>query len=96
MNIPVTDFGKENIASASNAYDEDIAEDIEKYFNTDLYRDNTDLYDTKNSQRIWYTTPVTSIPNDQGGFANWLYKTKDVCKVNQGSCLRYEDLRFKR
>ena len=96
MNIPVTDFGKENIASASNAYDEDIAEDIEKYFNTDLYRDITDLYDTKNSQRIWYTTPVTSIPNDQGGFANWLYKTKDVCKVNQGSCLRYEDLRFKR
>ncbi len=96
MNTPVTDFGKENIPSAANASDEDIVEDMERHFNTDLYRDVTDLFDTKNSQRIWYTTPVTSIPNDQEGFANWLYKTDNVCKVNQGSCLRYEDLRFKR
>ena len=96
MNIPVTDFGKENIPSAANADDADIAEDIEKHFNTDLYRDSTDLFDTKNAQRIWYTTPVTSIPNDQESFANWLYKTNDICKIKQGSCLRYEDLRFKR
>lgn len=96
MNIPVTEFGKENIPAASNVYDKDIAKDMEKNFNIDLYRDVTDLFDNKNSQRIWYTTPITSIPNDQGSFANWLYKTNDICKINQGSCLRYEDLRFKR
>ncbi len=96
MNTPVTDFGKENIPVACNVDDDDIKENMERYFNVDLYRDVGDLFDTKNSQRIWYTTPVTQIPNDQEGFANWLYKTDDICKVNQGSCLRYEDLRFKR
>lgn len=96
MNPPVTDFDKENIPSACNADDEDIKENQERYFNTDLYRDLSDLFDTKNSQRIWYTVPSTAIPNDQEGFANWLYKTDEICKVNQGACLRYEDLRFKR
>ena len=81
MNPPVTDFDRENIPEACN---------------TDLYRDLNDLFDTKNSQRTWYTTPSTAIPNDQEGFANWLYKTDQICKVNQGTCLRYEDLRFKR
>ncbi len=96
MNTPVTDYGTENVPAAANADDEDIAQDIKKYFNEGLYRDINDLFDTKNSQRIWYTTPVTAIPNDQEGFANWLYKTDKVCKVNQRACLRYEDLRFKR
>ena len=96
MNPPVTDFDRENIPAACNSDDEDIKENEERFFNTDLYRDLSDLFDTKNSQRIWYTIPSTSIPNDQEGFANWLYKTDELCKVNQGSCLRYEDLRFKR
>ena len=73
-----------------------IKENIERGFNADLYRDINDLYDTKNSQRIWYTTPVTSIPNDQEGFAKWLYKVDKVCKNDQSGCLRYEDLRYKR
>lgn len=96
MNPSVTEFGKEQVPTAANGDDEDIAEDMERNFNTDLYRDVADLFDTKNSQRIWYTLPVTSIPNDQEGFANWLYNTDNTCKTNQGSCLRYEDLRFKR
>jgi len=96
MNPAVTEFGKELIPTAANGDDEDIAEDMERHFNADLYRDMTDLFDIKNSQRVWYTLPVTSIPNDQEEFANWLYKTDDICKINQGACLRYEDLRFKR
>jgi hypothetical protein len=96
MNPPVTDFGKENIPVACNSDDEDIKKNIERNFNVDLYRDLDDLFDNKNSQRVWYTIPVTSIPNDQESFANWLYKTDYVCKSNQDACLRYEDLRFKR
>jgi hypothetical protein len=96
MNPPVTDFGKENVPVACNADDDQIMEQMERHFNTDLYRDFDDLFDVKNSQRTWYTIPVTSIPSNQEDFANWLYKTDKVCKVNQDSCLRYEDLRFKR
>jgi hypothetical protein len=96
MNPPVTDFGKENIPVACNSDDDDIKQNMERNFNVDLYRDLDDLFDNKNSQRVWYTIPVTAIPNDQESFANWLYKTDNVCKSNQDSCLRYEDLRFKR
>jgi hypothetical protein len=96
MNPIVTDFGKENIVLASNVNDDEIKQDIEEYFNVDLYRDLSDLYDIKNSQRVWYTIPTTALPNDQDEFAKWLYKTDNICKVNQGACLKYEDLRYKR
>ncbi len=96
MNTPVTDFGKENIPVPCNSDDDDIKDKIERAFNTDIYRDLNDLFDVKNSQRVWYTVPNNAIPNDQEGFANWLYKTKNVCKTNQDSCFRYEDLRYKR
>ena len=98
MNPAITDLNKEDIQGvvACNADDADINNDIERKFNVDLYKDLTDLYDTKNSQRIWYTVPSTAIPNDQEGFANWLYKTDGCCKTNQSACLRYEDIRYKR
>jgi len=30
--------------------------------------------------RPFYTTAVSSVPNDQSGFANWLYGTENICK----------------
>ena len=64
-------------------------------FNDDIYRDFQDVFDKKNSQRQFYTVPFTN-PPDQTAFAHWLYNTNDICKVNQGKCLKYEDLKFKR
>jgi hypothetical protein len=96
MNPPITDFSKEFSPSACNADDEDIKDMIEDNFNADLYRDLDDLFDIKNSQRQFYTVPVTSIPNAQDEFANWLYKTPMTCKDSSEMCLRYEDLRYKR
>jgi hypothetical protein len=96
MNPPITDFSKEFSPVGCNADDEDIKKEIEDSFNTDLYRDVQDLFDVKNSQRQFYTVPVTSIPNDQQGFAEWLYKSPNTCKDSAEMCLRYEDLRYKR
>jgi hypothetical protein len=96
MNPPITDFSKEFSPAACNADDEDIKNEIDDTFNTDLYRDVQDLFNVKNSQRQFYTVPVTSIPNDQQGFAEWLYKQPMTCKENSEMCLRYEDLRYKR
>lgn len=95
MNPPVTDFNTEFNPSACNVDDEDIKTNIETNFNDNLYRDMSDLWDVKNSQRIWYTIPTPSVPPDQPGFANWLYNTEGPCKTNQYMCLRYEDLRYK-
>jgi len=47
------------------------------------------------SKRQFYRTPSTTIPNDQTGFAKWLYQVPGkTCKEDSSSCLRYEDIRY--
>lgn len=76
---------------------EEVKDDVESNWNYNLYKDVGEaLWDRNNSQRQWYTNPSTTIPNDQGGFANWLYRTGPVCKTDQTACLRYEDPRANR
>ena len=57
-----------------------LKKDIEQNFNHNLYRDVSDLYGKSNSQRQYYTTPNTQIPNDQTSFAKWCYGTPATCK----------------
>lgn len=94
-NPPITDFNDGVKPVACNDDDEKMENIVIQHnFNADLYRDIQDLYDVKNSQRQFYTVPVTSIPADQPSFANWLYGQNETCKTNQTKCLRYEDLRL--
>ena len=94
MNTDITKYNNGDIPAASNVDDDDIKDDMVINFNTDLYRDIDELFDKKNSQRQFYTTPNTLIPNNQTEFANWLYKIPDTCKEEQKNCLRYDPLRF--
>lgn len=106
MNPPVTDLYDSSVPLPCNMdpeYDDPdgeiekkVNQNIESKFNADLYRNIDDLFDVKNSIRQFYTIPAPTIPNDQEGFANWLYKTEGTCKDKQVDCLRYEDLRYKR
>ncbi len=96
MNPTIDDLGTEYNVEACNVDDDDIKESIQQKFNTDLYRDINDLFDIKNSQRTWYAVPVRGIPNDQPGFANWLYGDVGTCKTDQTKCMQYDDLRFRR
>jgi hypothetical protein len=98
MNPILTDFNTENIPSASNSDDEDIQNEIKTSFNKDLFRDMNDLFDRKNSERIFYTVPGGSVPNDQDAFAKWCYSSPPTCQEGNGiACLRkyYEDLRYR-
>ena len=52
------------------------------------------LYEKKNSERQFYTVPNTTIPNDQKGFAEWLFKTENTCKYDGINCLEYEDEKY--
>jgi len=72
---------------------DEIKEDINSKFNYNLYRDTDDLFERFNSQRQFYTTPNTSVPNDQTKFAEWLYKIPQTCKETS-LCLKNEDKRF--
>ena len=76
--------------------DPSVYKELEDHFNHNLYKDIDDLFGKNNSQRQFYTTPSTTYPNDQSGFARWLYNTPATCKEDQSSCLRYEDLRSNR
>ncbi len=87
MNVLLTDYNNPDRinSEAKTSYDnEELQGEIETNFNNNLYRDIGDLYATKNSQRQFYTTANTKIPNDQDKFADWLYKQPMTCKEGNG------------
>lgn len=96
MNPIITDFNTNDPPVASNADDEEIKDQIDASFNHNLFMDTSDLFNVKNSQRIWYTVPMPAIPPDQTTFAEWLFKSDATCKEDQSQCLRYVDLRYER
>jgi spermidine synthase len=53
-----------------------------------------DPFERKFVEISFYTMPVTTIPNDQTGFAESLFKKSESCKENTANRYRYEDLRF--
>jgi len=53
---------------------EAVKQTLDDYFRVQWFSDPTDVYGKNQSQRQFVTQPSTSIPNDQGSFANWLYK----------------------
>jgi Ca2+/Na+ antiporter len=81
---------------ACDVKNEDIKREMKSNFDTNLYKDISDVFDRRNSQRQFFTMPWTTVVNDQKEFANWLYKSESTCKENNDYCLRYEDLRSKR
>ena len=87
MNINlITD--KRNRKPACKYYDnEKIAGEVEKDFDYNLYRDVSDLYNKRNSQRQYYTMPSTTIPNEQTAFAKWLYQSPPTCKEDTIRCV---------
>jgi hypothetical protein len=76
--------------------EDDIKDEMKKKFYDNLYMDIESTFDKQNSYRQFHTVPSTTYPNDQTGFAKWCYESPATCKTNQESCLRFEDLRFKR
>jgi len=93
MNPTLEDTLDENPPVGCNADDEDLPKDIKKCFDKNLYRDIDDLYDKQGSQREFYAVPNRTWPNDQDGFAKWLFKNSGTCKEHQEQCNRFEDLR---
>ena len=89
MNVLMTDYednvNRESSIKKSTQYNPKLAKKIEDKFGINLYKDLSDVYGKENSQRQFYTTPVTTIPNDQGKFAKWLYNTPKTCKEGNGS-----------
>ena len=90
MNIKFDDYikrpNREAISRLNNYNNKEINDLIEKKFNFNLYKDVSDIFNKNNSQRQFYTMPVTTIPNKQTKFANWLYNNPNNCKTNNIAC----------
>jgi len=86
MNPMITDITTNpNHPEACNLEDAKVKETVDSNFYSHMFRDVSDLYGKKASQRQFYTMPVTTIPGDQKGFGEWLYNRGPSCKEGNGN-----------
>ena len=100
MNIEFDDYiknpNREAIIKKNNYRNPNLERNIEENFNYNLYQDMSDIFGKNNSQRQFYTMPITTIPNNQTKFAKWLYNSTPTCKENNGeACIRNIDNNLK-
>ena len=80
-----------NLPEPCNIDQPDVKEDMNNLYNSTIYRNVSDVFERENSQRIFYTVPITTIPNKQTEFANWLYKSGPTCKENSNNCTYFQE-----
>ena len=69
---------------------EDVSKETNDKFFSNFYQDKFDIYNKKHFQRQFHSMPVTTIPNEQKVFAEFLYGKNKVCKENPEVCTGYE------
>jgi hypothetical protein len=91
MNVLMNEYEQRpDRSKACDVGDSKVRTSMSKQFDKDLYRDVGDIFNNAASDRQYYTTANTQIPNDQGGFAKWLYDDVKSCKEPKGgaACAR--------
>ena len=95
MNVLVNEIKYNPYRSkAASVFDPEVAVGLEDFFKTQFINDPTDVFGKSQSQRQFYTTPSTTVPNDQDSYQNWLYKIpgktckeggREACSSQSGS-----------
>lgn len=85
MNVLMSDYTKNPSRKQACTITPSVKKKIKSYFDGNLYRDVDDIFHKNASDRQFYTTAITTIPNDQSGFAKWLYGSGPTCKEGNGS-----------
>lgn len=86
MNVLMSDYSVNPQRPKACKIEGRVKQDIKKNFDHNLYRDIDDIFHKKASDRQFYTTPSTTIPNDSIGYANWLYGSlNETCKEGNGN-----------
>lgn len=88
MNVNHNEYGKssnrESLNKLNHYVNPKLNNLISKKYEYNLYRDSDDIFHRNANERQFYTMPVTTIPNEQDKFANWLYKAPPTCKEGNG------------
>jgi hypothetical protein len=61
-------------AAALSVLDPSVSVTLDQFFKTSFTNDPTDVFGRSQSQRQFYVTPSTTVPNDVDSYQNWLYK----------------------
>jgi hypothetical protein len=89
MNVLMTDYAKNPERPSACKLTTKVKNEVKQHFDSTLFRDVDDIFHRNASDRQFYTTPITTIPNDQTSFAKWLYSTPPTCKEGNGDkCFR--------
>lgn len=97
MNVMLTDYGRmPERPAACDMRRQDVTRRVKDLADGNLYVNSDDIYGTMaGSQREFVTQPITTIPNDQEGFARWLYDrhgSRRTCREGNGDACAYLDL----
>lgn len=85
MNPSIIDYTNNNNNIKSCPIDNNIINNnINDYFQQNVYKDINDIYEREFSTRQFYTMPATTIPNDRKSYEEWLYHRDKTCKENNG------------
>jgi hypothetical protein len=92
-NILLTDYGSDRRKKGCDITKKKTKQMTESLFSNNLYKDIDDIWSKRTSSRMFYQTPIQTIPNDQSGFAQWLYggnaKEQRRCKEGNGEqCMK--------
>ncbi len=86
MNVLVSDYvNNPKRKKACDIRKSNVSKQVNEYFDKNLYRSVSDIFNKEASDRQWITNPVTTIPNDQVEFARWCYESKPTCKEGNGN-----------
>lgn len=83
MNVLQSDYKyNSDKPRACNVSRNDVKKEVNKYFDTNLYRDTSDIFHKEASDRQWVTNPSTTVtPDENGKFQDWLYgSVNKTCK----------------
>lgn len=84
-NVLLTDYADNPDRAPACDYDV-MKKEIRRNFNRGLIRDAHDVFEKENSQRQYFSMPVTTTYPDTQSFAQWAYGTKTGCKENPAAC----------
>lgn len=75
MNLLVSEIKTNPMKPPAAAINDPVVQGgLDEAFRIQVYSDPTDVFGKSQSQRQFVTMPVTTVPNDQGSFADWLYR----------------------
>lgn len=77
-------IGNNNKYNSCSIENKHIKDNIDYFFNKNVFRETDDIYDKYLLDRQFYTVPSTSIPNNREKLATWLYERGPSCKENNG------------